>query len=144
MARGFLLWVWQLPQNLLGLVALLVIRPERRRLGGIGYWHFKPDTWLRRRLAGASLGAFIIAPESRGMETLVRHEWGHCLQSRLLGPLYLLAIGLPSLAGLMRQRFFQKNWSPERRYEWYYSLPWERDADRRAGVERKFRAGAAE
>jgi len=30
-------------------------------------------------------------------ERLIRHELGHCRQSRLLGPLYLLVIGLPSL-----------------------------------------------
>lgn len=90
-----LLYIWQLPQNLLGLLFLLFIRGEERRtLAGISFYfadHFP---------GGISLGQYIIYGEKS--EKGVRHEYGHCLQSRMLGPLYLLVVGLPSLiwAGL--------------------------------------------
>ena len=64
--------------------------------------------WARGE--GLSLGLFVFVKEGKGdciedkkhvlsnktMHTLT-HELGHCCQSALLGPLYLLVIGLPSL-----------------------------------------------
>lgn len=41
---------------------------------------------------GISLGLFIFAAD----DEMKKHEYGHTLQSLLLGPLYLLVIGLPS------------------------------------------------
>ncbi|MGV8091905.1 MAG: hypothetical protein AB2L24_08585 [Mangrovibacterium sp.] len=51
---------------------------------------------------GLTLGSYI---NSRNVEAdpytdeLFRHEYGHTLQSRLIGPLYLIRVGLPSLIG---------------------------------------------
>lgn len=55
---------------------------------------------------GLSLGKFIFVPKScvkngsTGAEedALLTHEYGHSIQSLLLGPIYLLAVGLPSIA----------------------------------------------
>jgi hypothetical protein len=47
-------------------------------------------TWNRRD--GISLGLFLFCPDER----LLPHEYGHTYQSLLLGPLYLLVIGIPS------------------------------------------------
>lgn len=85
-----LAYIWQLPQNLLGLLFLLFIRGEERHtLNGISFYYAKDFR------GGISLGRYIILGDKR--ERSVRHEFGHCIQSRMLGPLYLIVIGLPSL-----------------------------------------------
>lgn len=89
------LWLWQLPQHLCALVCLnrpfdVVDEPLR---------HYERRG---RRLGGAvSLGEYIFTDAGAPVD-VVRHEYGHVIQSRMLGPLYLLVIGLPSIihAGL--------------------------------------------
>jgi len=53
--------------------------------------------WARKD--GLSLGLFVFIPQglTAGRMRLLRHEYGHSMQSLLLGPLYLPAVGLPSL-----------------------------------------------
>ena len=58
---------------------------------------------------GVSLGMFIFVPGGLGPERearLLAHEYGHTFQSALLGPLYLLVVGVPSYlwANLPRNR----------------------------------------
>ena len=79
-----------------------------------------------------SLGLFIFAP-ANASEGFLSHEYGHCLQSLILGPLYLLAVGLPSLlwAGLP---VFKK--LRARRKTSYYSFYTERWADALAKIKR--------
>ncbi len=45
--------------------------------------------------SSVSLGGFIFI--GRGRDDIVPHEYGHSIQSLILGPLYLLVIGLPSI-----------------------------------------------
>jgi len=136
--RNLLLWLWQLPQHLLGVLLIFFVVGERREIAGITYWHFGRWDWFTRVFAGVSLGRYILLPDMRDLKTTARHEWGHSLQSHLFGPLYLFIIGLPSISGNIWDRLFHRGWDGRRRYRWYYSLPWERDADRRAGVVRWF------
>lgn len=90
MIKKILLYIWQAPQNILGLLFLLFIRGEERHtLAGVSFY------FLDSFPGGISLGQYIIYGEK--WEKGVRHEFGHCLQSRMLGPLYLLVVGLPSL-----------------------------------------------
>ena len=119
-----LFYVWQLPQNLLGLVMILLLRCTRAEVNGVTvYVHHV------RRLSSCSLGRYILLrhlPYTNSTVT-VMHELGHCRQSRALGPLYLLLIGIPSVAGNLLHRRFRFD---------YYSLPWEKSADRLGGVKR--------
>ena len=86
------LYIWQLPQNLAGLLLLLILKGEtRHRLGNIRFY------FLDSFPGGITLGEYIIVGTRQ--ELTVRHEFGHILQSRYLGPLYLLVIGLPSRLG---------------------------------------------
>ena len=85
-----------------------------------------------RREEGLSLGLFVFLPKDAG-DKLLSHEYGHTLQSLLLGPLYLFVIGLPSviwagLPALMRRR--------AKRGISYYAFYTERWADRWGGVKR--------
>lgn len=88
--KAFALWIWQLPQNLVGLLFLLFIQGEvKHKLGSIKFYYAKTFP------GGITLGEYIIVGTKK--EKTVRHEFGHVKQSRILGPLYLPVIGLPSV-----------------------------------------------
>ena len=115
-----LLYLWELPQNLLGLLFLLFLRgEERHELYGITFYYCKTFN------GGISLGQYIILCGK--WEKSIRHEYGHCLQSRMLGWLYLPVVGLFSIlhAGLCACRMHS-----------YYAIWCERWADRLGGVNR--------
>lgn len=88
--KGIGLYIWQLPQNLVGLLLLFfILGEEKHRLGGIRFYYLKTFP------GGITLGEYIMVGTKQNL--VVRHEYGHVLQSRMLGPLYLIVIGLPSL-----------------------------------------------
>ena len=119
------LQVWQLPQNLLGLVVGLFLKGKRRLPGLPGIPHTVRIIGARNMYGGISLGDFVyLRPPV--YEKMVRHEYGHCIQSRLLGPFYLIVIGFPSLLWALW-------WNPGRSVS-YYSFYTERWADRLGGV----------
>ena len=67
------------------------------------------------------------------LERILRHEYGHSIQSLVLGPLYLFVVGLPSILWC-RVPALGKSWRSGRRS--YYSFITERSADRLGGNER--------
>lgn len=88
--KHILLEIWQLPQNIVGLLFLLFIQGEKRhKLNNINFYYSINFP------GGITLGEFIIVGSKQ--ELTIKHEYGHVLQSRILGPFYLLIIGLPSL-----------------------------------------------
>ena len=123
-----LLQVWQLPQNLLGLAVGLFLKGKRRLPGVPGIPETIRVVGARNMYGGISLGNFIYF-RPPAYETMIRHEYGHCRQSRLLGPFYLLVVGLPSLLWALW-------WHPGRPvpYSRFYTERW---ADRLGGVERR-------
>ena len=131
--KEVLLYIWQLPQNLLGLLLLLFYKREKiyHKLNGRRFYYTKEMP------SGISLGNYIIMryeDYSNGM----KHEYGHSIQSRYLGWLYLLVIGLPSLCGNIYDRIAHKKWSWQDSAKWYYNQPWEKWADELGGVVRKY------
>ena len=114
-----ILYIWQLPQNILGLIVKSVTRAEKG-FAGYYYWRFK---------SGLSLGNYIFINE-KARVTTAKHEEGHQKQSQKLGPLYLLVIGLPSFVWtcLKTIGLFKKTS--------YYSFYTERWADKLTGIER--------
>ena len=125
--REVLLYIWQLPQNLVGLLMLAIVRPEDI----YDYEGEKLCYSYRRMRGGISLGKYIIVRSAfRGMnDQTEKHELGHARQSRILGPLYLLVIGLPSLLWALW-------WRERDRGVSYYSFYTERWADTLGGVTR--------
>lgn len=90
-----LLFLWQLPQNIVALCMMPFLG---------AFVPIKSSRWSTCYMAekmsgGISLGSFCFVSKNLARrETAVRHEVdGHTKQSRILGPLYLLIIGLPSL-----------------------------------------------
>ena len=133
--KEVLLYIWQLPQNLLGLLLLFWYKQEKiyHRLNGRTFYYTK------EMRSGISLGNYIImnwADEEDGM----KHEYGHSIQSRYLGPVYLLIIGLPSLIwNIIDATIVKKKIGSVRSYILYYSMPWEAWADKLGRVTRKIK-----
>lgn len=121
-------WLWQLPQNILGLL-VIVITGAKKTEDGI---------WLCGYLfdSAVSLGDHIIFQKYRTTDIAIKHEKGHQKQSRMYGWLYLLIVGLPSITRNIWDRLAHRRWSNSRRYTWYYSGYPEKQADRLGGVVR--------
>lgn len=116
-----LLYIWQLLQNLLGLLLRTIYK------GNDSVYN---DSIVRRSTAmrgGISLGKYIIINQW-STEKTVKHEYGHTRQSKMLGPLYLFVVGLPSIlhAALCSCK----------RHSYYDVFP-ENWADKLGGVKRK-------
>ena len=82
------------------------------------------ECYLTRGGGGLTLGRFIFVNQHfTDLEETILHEIGHVKQSRILGPLYLIIIGIPSIswAGLRRlipalkkinyYNFYTENWA---------------------------------
>ena len=126
------MFLWQLPQTVLGAILCRIVRA--RRVAG------KDGVWQTKRNLGISLGRYIIVPDyavRQASREIIRHELGHRAQSERLGWLYLVVIGLPSLSGNIFDQIFHKSWSTAKRISWYYGLPWEAGADKLGGVRRE-------
>lgn len=80
---------WGILQTLAGFFVFLTQRGRPR----IVYRSAVVTVWKYR--SSVSLGAFVFVSDNE--KILIAHEYGHCIQSLILGPLYLLAVGLPSV-----------------------------------------------
>lgn len=119
--RKIILYLWQLPQNLLGLAIIFFNRKNVK-------YEFDHVCVKYLNNCGISLGKRIILDQDINYdEKVIKHEQGHQKQSLYLGWLYLVVIGIPSAIGNVLHRFFRFN---------YFKQPWERWADRLGGVER--------
>lgn len=125
--KKILLYLWQLPQNLLGLAVILFSRAKKTA------WY--DDVYFTKMRFGVSLGNYIIV-NILDTDSTIRHETGHRKQSQYLGWLYLLVIGLPSILGNIWDRLFHKHWDLYKRITWYYKQPWEAWADKLGNVNR--------
>ncbi len=92
----FLQWTWGIVQNLAGFLIFLVltaVNPRRARQSFSGATVIK---WRLRSSMG--LGMFIFLSDRAFLpQPLLVHEFGHTLQSIILGPLFIPVIGIPSL-----------------------------------------------
>lgn len=92
-----LVWIWQFPQNLLAvfLEGILCFAANR----GVDFYG-KSVIFSMCIYSAMSLGNYIfINPyySEEDLKNVMKHEYGHCIQSLLLGPLYLFIIGIPSI-----------------------------------------------
>lgn len=112
----FLMILWELPQNIAGLLIVLVLWKKQ---GGITRYKKAFHVKLCDIGWGVSLGRFIILPVFDNKDTL-KHEYGHCKQSRLLGWLYLLIVGIPSAC---RNLYFRKHNTDRKGKTYYEAFP---------------------
>lgn len=116
-------WTWGLPQTLIGAALYAVHRKDDH----FDYRGARATAWDRD--AGVSLGKFIFVPRRAGGNAgrfLLEHEYGHTLQSLILGPFYLLVVGAPSMLWNRLPYFKSKR---RRTGKSYYSAPFEKTAN---------------
>ena len=130
--KNVLLWIWQMPQILLGYL-LRLFYPASFTLEKDEVKVVFSD----RMHGGISLGTTVIVHShvyvwnDYPLDTLtIRHELGHCKQSRILGWFYLLVIGLPSIFHAWFYKYDPHD--PNKYYRWYTEA-W---ADKLAGIVR--------
>jgi len=135
--KKVLLYLWQLPQHLLGLALVKTTGAGKWKTGGIiWYWFDQNKNQFTRFFSGVSLGQYILLPYN-DMNT-IKHELGHSIQSVYLGPLYLPIVGIYSAVFCnLWDRVFHKGWSTYDRHYWYYKTRrTEKWADKLGGVDR--------
>ena len=131
--------IWELPQNTLGWIVKKISKAT-------SYGTYKDaEVYTWHISGGMSLGKYIFVPfETDGLmyyddnhyyrrdyvENFIKHEYGHTIQSKYLGWLYLLVIGLPSL---IWAQCFEWYWSREGKS--YYDFYPEKWANKLGGVE---------
>ena len=141
--KKILLWIHQLPQNLIG---FLMTRKYQNKLT------FK---WLSDEItvyytknvfgAGVCLGDYVLLDADKHYQDEVldslsiRHELGHHHQSLYSGWLYLLIVGLPSALRNIWDRIFHKRWSVKDRLSWYYSSFPEKQAEAYTSIIRSYK-----
>ena len=126
-----ILYLWQLPQNIIGFVLTKILRAKKVNIGNdIVYLAPLCDSAI-------SLGNYIIVDKNLytwisefSFLTTIQHEQGHQVQSKYLGWLYLLIVGIPSLLRNLYSR------TGKTTSEWYYSGFPENWADKLGGVKR--------
>ena len=115
---------WGLPQNLAGGIAYLLLRKKCRQ----ERFHYSLVTYVDTEgLAGSTLGMFIFLPSARSKSWLhdVRiHEYGHTIQSLLLGPLDLLVTGIPSMVWASLPALKRYRDSKQLSYFWFFTESW--------------------
>ena len=153
MIKQILLFIWQLPQNIIGVILFLILRKwitkgdiyyflkRDNKEDSIEYYKYIGDDYkIRKYLVvnkknfnSISLGDFVFL---RSFDLLtVLHEYGHQKQSKKLGFLYLILVSFPSIACNIYDKIFHRKWSDEKRIEWYYKLPWEKNANKLSNLE---------
>lgn len=92
-------WVWQLPQNLLGVIWKnikkdSIITPiSNNDIESVG-----AKAYLIKARGTVTLGKYVFISQTyRDQGMIIKHECGHVKQSKMLGPLYLIVIGVPSI-----------------------------------------------
>ena len=123
----YILWqcTWGLIQTLAGFVAFCTSIGDKHR-----FFHGAVTTYWKRPF-GISLGMFTFVPPMARFynagkynfsneeirERLTVHEYGHTIQSLILGPLYFPAVGIPSVIWGMVKK-------PEQSYFSFYAEKW--------------------
>ena len=92
-----ILCIWQLPQLLVALVMWPFL--GKKKLVADRHFNF---CWAGERMSGGiSLGPMAFVSTRSGFATIAHEVDGHTWDSKLMGPLYLLIIGIPSILNAM-------------------------------------------
>ena len=97
--KNILYWIWQLPQNLLGVLwrnikkDSIIIDISNNDIKSVG-----AKAYLIKAGGAITLGKYMFISQTyRDQSITIKHECGHVKQSKMFGPLYLIVIGVPSI-----------------------------------------------
>lgn len=111
------MFILEFPQNLIGFLAFLIFTKTKKR----PYRKYQ-DAYVVH-VAGiwgaVTLSKYIFADDNCYHSDIIKHEYGHRIQSHLLWFLYLPAIGFPSLIWAAIFRIVK-----HKKYFWFYTEAW--------------------
>lgn len=137
--RNFIVnWIWQLPQNLCGLFWKSISMDNRiEKVENDDSRSVGAEVYLQRNKGGVTLGKYIfINQDYEDKYMVIKHECGHVKQSKILGPLYLIVIGLPSIIHAWLNNYIGccVSYKDGRRVYNYYHFYTESWADKLMGI----------
>ncbi len=125
-------FTWEIIQTIVGSLVVIYVKIVDKSSFIAYNKEFKVFYVMQNCLPGSvSLGGFVLVRNylndygemgSKVLSTTIAHETGHSIQSRYLGPLYLLVIGIPSFLHAVYCKYFKG-------FEGYYSFYTEKWAD---------------
>ena len=119
-------FLWQLPQIMAAFIYFLYLDCKGGIVSTCSYKD--ANVVIKRKYGGCvTLGDHIFL-SPRASENTIRHEYGHTRQSLILGPLYLIVIGIPSIIWAATHHVI----APSKSYDWLYTERW---ADKLGGAE---------
>ena len=119
-------FIWQLPQVIAAFIYYWYLKYKDEILDTCTYQG--AIVFIKRKSCGSVTLGNNIFLSSRAAKGVVDHEWGHTRQSLMLGPLYLIIIGLPSIIWTMTHKYIAPGKDS-------YDFPTERWANKLGGVE---------
>ncbi|MBC7412584.1 MAG: hypothetical protein H7331_09050 [Bacteroidia bacterium] len=118
----FNLFIWQLPQLVIGYIYYICI--PKTKIATVNNNTIIYTTTMQAN-AGMSLGKYVFVGAKSNRATVL-HELGHTIQSKYYGWFYLFLIGIPSLirAIVFKYKWKRGNWYTKN----YYAVWFERQA----------------
>ena len=114
--RNLILFIWQLPQHIVAIIYFGYLVMMCKDLGVDS--RYKQAIVIPCIMRGAvTLGNYVFVGLNSEYKETVKHELGHTIQSKILGPLYLIVIGIPSITYCGLRRLF-----PSLRKKNYYNF----------------------
>ena len=114
--RNLILFIWQLPQHIVALIYFGYLVMMCKDLGVDS--RYKQATVIPCIMRGAvTLGNYVFVGLNSEYRKTVKHELGHTIQSKILGPLYLIVICIPSIIWAA----VHKKIAPNKPYDWFYT-----------------------
>ena len=109
-------FTWGILQNILGLFLFVFLNLIRKRK--VFFYH---GALVMRWdiLSSMGLGMFIFMGHNCQDERILVHEYGHTIQSIILGPLFLFVIGIPSFIWASRPMSHYRRKKHLRYFEFY-------------------------
>lgn len=115
--KQILLYLWQLPQNLLALIIWGILGPII--LDG-GHFEGKKVLISEGYFSSFSLGHYLFMIPNSSMSSFI-HEYGHSVQSLYLGWLYIPIIAIPSVLHNLYRKIYKAIVKPKNLLEYNYS-----------------------
>ena len=119
--RNLILFIWQLPQHIVALIYFGYLVMMCKDLGIDS--RYKQAIVIPCIMRGAvTLGNYVFVGLNSEYRKTVKHELGHTIQSKILGPLYLIVIGIPSITYCGLRRLFSS--LRKKNYYNFYTEKW--------------------
>lgn len=119
-------WIWQLPQNICGIIwyiikrKSIILKVHSNLISSLG-----AKVYVIKAGGGVTLGKYIFISQTyKDKDRVIKHELGHVKQSIMLGPLYLIIIGIPSILHATMNNYIGCCKNNPKGYYHFYTEDW--------------------